>query len=336
VERRIVDLGGDVHYDDYGGEGRTIVLVHGLGGNALNWMAAAPLLAREARVVALDLLGHGRTVCWDDRTAGIEHNRELIARFVEEIVPGGRAVLAGNSMGGLLSMLVAGDRPDLVEGLVLVDAVVPLWLGETDPVVAQIFNAYYTPGAGEALMKTSLDLVGPEGLVMQTLTLCSRDFSTIPPEVVQAHVREAVERRSRSPRAIEDFLTAARTMRDIQFDVDAWRAAMQAVAAPTLVVHGAHDRLIPVEGARGLAALRPDWRLEVMEDSGHIPMMEEPEEFSRIVLGWLATLPATTSTSSSTPPSSPTSPSTTTSTSTTTSPSTTTSTASEPGLAAAG
>ena len=52
---KTIDLAGEtVHYADFGGEGPVIVLVHGLGGSHLNWLALAPLLARRGRVVALD------------------------------------------------------------------------------------------------------------------------------------------------------------------------------------------------------------------------------------------------------------------------------------------
>src|SRR5688500_14578566 len=54
---RTVDIGGPVTYADFGGEGPTLVLLHGLGGNHLNWLPAAPMLAKHARVLAVDLLG---------------------------------------------------------------------------------------------------------------------------------------------------------------------------------------------------------------------------------------------------------------------------------------
>ena len=56
-----VDLGGLVHYVDHGGQGSPLVLLHGLGGSRLNWMAVAPLLARSHRVFALEYIGHGLT-----------------------------------------------------------------------------------------------------------------------------------------------------------------------------------------------------------------------------------------------------------------------------------
>ena len=58
-----VDVGGPVHYVDYGGpaDGPLVVAVHGLGGSHLNWAAVAPYLVDHSHLVALDLLGHGRT-----------------------------------------------------------------------------------------------------------------------------------------------------------------------------------------------------------------------------------------------------------------------------------
>ena len=59
------------------------------------------------------------------------------------------------------------------------------------------------------------------------------------------------------------------------------------VKAPTLVVHGDLDRLIPLAAARDLIRRRPDWSLEVMKGVGHVPMMETPEQFLRVVDQWM-------------------------------------------------
>jgi pimeloyl-ACP methyl ester carboxylesterase len=58
---RTLDLGGPLHYQDFGGTGPTMVLVHGLGGSHLNWMMVGERLARRARVLVPDLAGFGRT-----------------------------------------------------------------------------------------------------------------------------------------------------------------------------------------------------------------------------------------------------------------------------------
>jgi pimeloyl-ACP methyl ester carboxylesterase len=58
------------------------------------------------------------------------------------------------------------------------------------------------------------------------------------------------------------------------------------VRAPTLVIHGSLDRLIPVAAARELARRRPDWTLEVLDGVGHVPMMETPERFMTALNAW--------------------------------------------------
>jgi pimeloyl-ACP methyl ester carboxylesterase len=79
-EDRTIDVDGiPVHYVDHGGSGPILVLVHGLGGAAINWMAAGPILSERARVVALDLAGFGRTPTLG-RPATVEANAELLVR----------------------------------------------------------------------------------------------------------------------------------------------------------------------------------------------------------------------------------------------------------------
>jgi pimeloyl-ACP methyl ester carboxylesterase len=71
LESRFIDLGGPVHFADFGGDGPTMVLVHGLGGSAVNWMAVGPGLATRARV----------GLAWAD-TASLQAARSLIATLV--------------------------------------------------------------------------------------------------------------------------------------------------------------------------------------------------------------------------------------------------------------
>src|SRR3954469_9741776 len=134
-----VDLGGPVHYVDYGGnpDGPVLVLVHGLGGSHLNWDLLAPQLTGQARVVALDLPGFGRSEPGGRRTS-VPANVAVLGRFLDEVVKE-PAVLVGNSMGGMLSILTAGERPESVSGLVLLDPAIPGPRRALDPLVAVTF-----------------------------------------------------------------------------------------------------------------------------------------------------------------------------------------------------
>jgi pimeloyl-ACP methyl ester carboxylesterase len=282
---RTLDLGIPVHYLEWEGAGEaTFVLVHGLGGSALNWLSAAPLLTPRGRVLAPDLAGHGRTAR-ESRASSIEANRELLDAFLEE-AGGGPVVLSGNSMGGAIAMMEAAAAPHRVAALVLVDPALPVWPDAADPLVMQTFAAYATPGLGEEFLRVFRESIGPEGMVDYVFQMCCVDSDRIPREVVRRHV-EQLKEHGLSEESEAGFLEAARTLLELLQNPDRVREAIAAVRAPTLLMTGESDRLVPVESARAVADLRPDWRLEVLPNLGHIPMLEDPERFASLVGEWL-------------------------------------------------
>jgi pimeloyl-ACP methyl ester carboxylesterase len=278
-----LDLDIPVHYFEWEGRGdATFVLLHGLGGSALNWTLTAPLLTDRGRVFAPDLAGHGRTRR-EQRASSIEANQELLDAFIAA-VSDGPVVLAGNSMGGAISILEAAANPDRIAALVLVDAALPS-LGEGDPMVAQTFAMYNTPGVGEQMLKMFRETAGPEGMVDYVFQMCCVDSTRIPREVVDAHVDQLREHLDDERDA--GFLEAARTLLELLGDPDRLREAVQTVTSPTLIVSGEHDRLVPMTAAEALGGLRPDWTLEILDDLGHIPHLEDPKRFASVVGGWL-------------------------------------------------
>ncbi len=286
MRSRTVDLGGPVHFADFGGSGPTMVLVHGLGGSHLNWLAVGPALAARARVLAPDLAGFGRTPL-AGRSAHVRANAQLLDRFIDAVAEG-PATLIGNSMGGLLAMMEAERQPEKVTRLVLVGAAQPRPPGTRfDPVVALTFAAYAVPGLGEQFMRWRAARRGPEGLVRDTLQLVCADPGRAPAEVVAAHVALARDRMDRMPWGNQAFLEAARS---IVFTLARRRevhAMIGRIAAPALLVQGTRDRLVSLAASRATAALRPDWTLAVLEGIGHVPQLEAPERFVATVTGWL-------------------------------------------------
>jgi pimeloyl-ACP methyl ester carboxylesterase len=285
-ESRVVDLDGPVHYVDFGGlaTGPAIVLVHGLGGSHLNWDLFAPLLTAHARVWALDLPGFGRSEP-GARKASVSANARALDRFLTEVV-GEPAVLVGNSMGGMLSILATGERPEAVTGLVLLDPAVPGPRRATDPLVALMFAVYAIPLVGERVMRRRRTRQSELARVRETLTLVGVDPDSIPPEVIDRSVtllqeREDVEGMDRA------FLAAARSLLRLLVDPRSYRKAMASIRVPVLLVHGDRDRLVPVAAARDIARRHPDWRYLEMADVGHVPQLQEPEKLAAEVLGWL-------------------------------------------------
>jgi pimeloyl-ACP methyl ester carboxylesterase len=285
VQHRTVDLDGPVHYADFGGSGRPIVLVHGLGGSSLNWLAVAPRLAALGRVVALDLAGHGRTRSLG-RTASVGENRRLLGRFLDAVARE-PAVLMGNSMGGYLALAEAAAEPEKVASLVLVNPAVPLAPGtRVDPRVFALFAGTALPLLGSMLLRRRWRL-GPEQSVRDVLRLCCVDAARVPREVVDAHVALARDRAGESRVNARDFLAAQRSLLMRLLRRRTFFRMVARIPAPALIVQGRRDRLVRIEAARALAAARPDWSIVVLDDVGHVPQLEAPDEFLAAVEPWL-------------------------------------------------
>jgi len=286
---RVADVGGPVHYVDFGGPAGAprLVLVHGLGGSHLNWCLLAPLLAGQARVLALDLVGFGLTYP-AGRAATVQANAALLDRFVREVA-GGPAVLVGNSMGGMVSVLAAAAHPDAVTGLVLVDPALPWVRGvRPDLLVASTLLLYAVPGLGERYLARRRAKLPARELVRQILDLCCVDPTVVPAELVAASVA-LVERRAAVPGLDAAFLAAARSLLQVSARRARYWAAMRAVRAPVLLMNGAQDRLVSVHSARETAARNPGWRFEVFPNVGHVPQLEVPQAVADRILRWLAT-----------------------------------------------
>ena len=182
---RWVDLGVPVHYVDHGGpaDGPLLVMVHGLGGSLVNWAALAPLLTDTCRVLALDLIGFGHTQAGTHSTS-VAANQQMLQRFLTEVA-GGPAVLVGNSMGAMITILQAARHPETVAALVLVDPPLPGRGGtRRDPLVAVGFGMYAVAPLGRAMLKARRRVRSPEQLAMDVLRLCCVDPSRVPADVL--------------------------------------------------------------------------------------------------------------------------------------------------------
>ncbi len=277
------DLEGPVHYLDFGGEGPPLVCVHGLSGAALNWMAVGSGLAARHRVLALDLRGFGRTPLGPG--SRLRDNRRLLDLFLREVA-GTPATVIGNSMGGLLAVLQAAAAPETVSGLVLVDPALP-WRSRRplDAPVVAAFAVLLTPVLGDALLRRQARRWGAQRVVQRVIELCCADPSRVPADVVRAHVELEADRLA-SPRSQRATAQAARSLMWTLARPREHASTYARVTAPVLVVHGDRDRLVPVSYSRAIAR-RYGWDLEVLPDLGHAPMLESPEDFVRVTLGWL-------------------------------------------------
>jgi len=119
-----------LHYLDWGGDDtrHTFLLLHGGAAHAHWWNEVAPRLMPFGRVLALDFRGHGRSQWPEPPVYGPAAYIEDLKQFIEQLKT--RVIVVGHSMGGAVAQWTAVERPDLLEALVIVDALPgppPLW-----------------------------------------------------------------------------------------------------------------------------------------------------------------------------------------------------------------
>lgn len=260
-----------------GGEGPPLVLVHGLGGAGFNFADLAPLLARRHRVLVLDLPGHGGT----EPLPRVERLSDLAAHVaaVGEHEAMSPAVVLGYSMGGLVALRLAAERPEAVASLVLVAPA---------GIVSTTRRARLWLGLVSALR--------PARAVARFRSLIARRPNLRAPVF---GYWGAVEPRRLSPEAVVGFLEAQPDHTDVRGVArvllhDDPRPDLAGIRCPTLLVWGARDNLIPLEDGFEYAR-RLRCPLRVVPAAGHLVVGERPGECAVLVeqfLGTSAPVPA--------------------------------------------
>lgn len=284
----IADIGGPVHYAHYGGEGPPMVLLHGLGGSHLNWESAVPHLVPHHEVYAVDMVGFGLTPL-AGRRATMRTQRDLVARVIEDIT-GAPALLMGNSMGGLISMLTAAEYPHLVDRLVLVNPALPIVSTDSlSRTTLERLGLPLVPFVGPASVKHFYQTMDPEEQVDLTINLLCYDPSRVGAPARGRSV-EMVRLRRDMEWATEAFTQAIRSVTTVLVRRKRFaNRVLHRISAPTLLVHGNADAIVAPASARWAVDQRPDWTLVMMNGVGHIPMIEVPGAFADVVADWLGT-----------------------------------------------
>ena len=276
--------GVNIHYF-CGGSGSPLVLIHGLGSSAaVEFYFNLEPLAANHRVLAIDLPGFGHS----DKPV-LEYTIELFVRAVRDLMACeklDRAAVMGVSLGGRVALGLALESPETVERLILVDA-----LGVGAPRRVLAYRLLLTRGLGEL-----------------TLSGTARALRRMKP----ATIRRFWGWYLRRPKSIETILTDQRIadhgvllstpeyraaylsalrsvarMRDLRDGITV-QDRLEKLRMPTLLIWGRHDHIFPATHAEAALQRLANGRVEIFEDSGHTPQMEEPERFNRLVLDFLA------------------------------------------------
>jgi len=283
-ESKTVTIDGvNLHYF-CGGSGPPLVLVHGLGSSAaVEFYYNLEPLAAHHRVFAIDLPGFGRS----DKPV-LEYTIDLFVRAVSDLIACEgieRAAVMGVSMGGRVALGLALDSPEKVERLVLVDA-----LGVGAPRRVLAYSILLTRGLGE------LTLRGTARALRQMNPAVIRRFwgwyLKRPNRVASIWSDERIANHGTllaTPEYRAAYLSALRSiagMRQLRNGVVV-EDRLPELRMPTLLIWGGHDHIFPASHALAAKDRIPNGRLEIFDDSGHTPQMEEPDRFNRVVLDFL-------------------------------------------------
>lgn len=257
--------------------------VHGLGGASTNWTDLAGLLTDRLDGAALDLPGFGESGAAARRDYSIRAHARIVIRLIER--DGGPVHLLGNSLGGLVSVFVAAQRPDLVRSLTLISPAMPSLRPKrgSDPLLPLLL----LPGASR-IAQRKLARYTPEERARAVINLCFADPSKIPANRL-AEAADEVRRRNELPWAMDAFTRSLRGLVGSYLhrrEQSGWQLA-GTVTAPTLVIWGDRDRLVDVALAPRTARAIPDARLLVLPDIGHTAQLEDPVTTARAVLALL-------------------------------------------------
>ncbi|MEV0533134.1 alpha/beta fold hydrolase [Kitasatospora sp. NPDC050463] len=276
-----------VHRPDGGAAGgrEPGLFVHGLGGSAANWTALMDRLAGLVDGEAVDLPGFGYSAPPADGDLSLSGHVRAVIGYLEA-TGRGPVHLFGNSLGGAVSVRLAALRPDLVRSLTLISPALP----ELPPQrTAWSTGLLAVPGLPGLLRRLPSNGRSPEEATEGLLRLVYGDPQSLSPEARAEAVAE-YRRRIGVPHALDALAGSARGIVSAyteRGDQALWRQAEQ-VKAPTLLVYGLRDKLVSYRSARRACTAFGDARLLVLPDSGHVAMMEHPEQVARAVRELLA------------------------------------------------
>jgi pimeloyl-ACP methyl ester carboxylesterase len=262
--------GARVNYVEMG-QGPPLVFVHGLAGCWQNWLENIPHFARSHRVIAVDLPGFGESdLPLED--ISIPGYGRFVDAFLGEIGVE-RASIVGNSMGGFIAAEVAISQPRRVEKLALVSAAGAMTVHHLELTLVKRLSRAFHAGSARVIARRQ-SIVRRRRLRKMMLYGIVRH-----PELLQPELVYEIASGGGKP----GFLDAFKAILDYDFS-----DRLPEVKDPTLIVWGRNDRIVPVGGAYRYEELIPDSRRVIFEETGHVPMIERPALFNRVLEDFLS------------------------------------------------
>lgn len=263
AQNRVV-AGRMLNFADYG-EGTPLVLLHGMGGCWQWWLEVLPELGRHHRVIAIDIPGFG-----ESEPLATPYDMDTVADVIVELIQQlgiPRAIVAGHSMGGLVTISLASRYPELVTRAVLVDAGgVPMSERRLSAILKLLRASFYLFTRPRILNRLATD----ERVRARLLKMAMRDPRTLSPDLARIIMPKIA-----APSFLDSIPASARAIDKVR---------PEALIMPTLLLWGDRDAFAPLRSAHALLSGLPHGELAVLANVGHSPMIEAPAKFLSLLL----------------------------------------------------
>ncbi len=255
-------------YYEVHGSGDPLVLINGLGYDLWMWHRMVPGLAEHFQVLTFDNRGAGQS----DKPAG-PYSAQMLADDLAGLLEAlgiERAAVMGHSMGGFVAQALALGRPDLVSRLIL--SATNFGGPNHIPI---------TPEAMAILLDTQSDPV--ERLRRGIVVSCAPDFAEENPQLVEGWIAHRVET-PLDPQGYQAQLAVGLSLSTAE---TCFEPRLNKVQAPTLILFGEHDKVVPPGNAELLAGEIGDCTTKILSNAGHFFPLEVPEAANEVIIDFL-------------------------------------------------
>ena len=247
------------------GSGEPLVLISGLGYPLWQWHKMVPYLSKHFQVITFDNRGVGDS----DKPEG-PYTAEMLAKDTIGLLDAlgvKQATILGHSMGGFIAQAIALNYPERVKKLILCST--------------NFGGPNHIPISAEAWEVFSDTTSDPyirfyNGLKIST----APDWAAANQEIVEDWVNWRVA----NPMDMGGYMAQLQIGVGLLDEAASFENKLPKLTVPTLIIHGAHDLVVPTENAKLLAAKIPGSKLEIIPDAGHFFPIETPETASNLVI----------------------------------------------------
>jgi len=250
--------GNKIRYLEAGHSKNTLVLVHGLGASAERWGRTIPYLAKDYHLLVPDLIGFG----YSDKPI-VDYTVDFFSGFFREFLETSgieNPHIMGSSLGGQVTAEYASANSN-IEKLTLVSPS-GVMKQSTPALDAYIMAALYP---NEPNAKNAFDMMEGSGI-------------DVDPKIIEGFIE-----RMKLPNAKMAFMSTILGLKNSEIITN----KLKTIKAPSLIIWGSADPVIPIRHADGFVSSIKDCRFYRMDGCGHTPYVQKPKEFADIVLDFL-------------------------------------------------